>query len=230
MNTYFSLSNVQALKLGWLHNEIHSASKVTIFEEQVILFGNILESVQKDNPNTVQRTLNGEWRSEIAQILNKEKSELKKKYRPHIYIVLHYHTRCWFIYWTCSKPGDRKITKQPNKEIKQMHLTNLYKLDKEEEEEKKEMFKRLGMRKDEEMSDELRLNELERQKKENSELQSKLIDLTKEKQQTQLTNVQCIEGKNKELEELKLELKDKEKKLQKKNQKNETLTQKIEKC
>lgn len=72
MNIYFNISNVQALKLGWLHNEIHSSSKVTTFEEQVILFRNILEAVQRDNPNTIQRTINGEWRSKIAQILNKE--------------------------------------------------------------------------------------------------------------------------------------------------------------
>lgn len=67
MNIYFNISN-----LGWLHNEIHSSSKVTTFEEQVILFRNILEAVQQDNPNTIQRTINGEWRTKIAQISNKE--------------------------------------------------------------------------------------------------------------------------------------------------------------
>ncbi|CAG2199096.1 unnamed protein product [Mytilus edulis] len=133
MNIYFNISNVQALKLGWLHNEIHSSSKVTTFEEQVILFRNILEAVQRDNPNTIQRTINGEWRSKIAQILNKEKSELKKKYQTHLHCASLPHEM-----WVCLLDvfkawRDRKIIKQPNTEMKQTHFTNLYKLDKEEE-------------------------------------------------------------------------------------------------
>lgn len=65
-NIYQGLSDLQALRLGLQHNEIHQFSKKPTFEDTVKLFRCILKNVESEFRGKGKKGISSEWRDRIA--------------------------------------------------------------------------------------------------------------------------------------------------------------------
>lgn len=76
MDIYLNLREIDALKLGWVHNEIHKFSKHASFEETVKLFHDLLVQM-KGNKNLGPKAVQSRWREQICSLTDTTVSTFK---------------------------------------------------------------------------------------------------------------------------------------------------------
>ncbi|XP_062576086.1 uncharacterized protein LOC134237970 [Saccostrea cucullata] len=84
MDVYQNLTKDQALFLAYKHNELHEHSQELSFAEKVCFFHRLLLKCQRNNAGQPPKTISAKWRSDIAAIMNKSKTELKNSYKVHL--------------------------------------------------------------------------------------------------------------------------------------------------
>uniref|UniRef100_K1QG55 Uncharacterized protein n=1 Tax=Magallana gigas TaxID=29159 RepID=K1QG55_MAGGI len=84
MDIYQNLTKDQALFLAFKHNEIHEHSQELSFAEKVSFFRKLLLTCRRNYAGQTPKTISTKWRSEIAAIMNKSKTELKNSYKVHL--------------------------------------------------------------------------------------------------------------------------------------------------
>ncbi|XP_061165628.1 early endosome antigen 1-like [Saccostrea echinata] len=84
MDIYQNLTKDQALFLAYKHNELHEHSQELSFAEKVCFFHRLFLNCQRNYAGQPHKTISTKWRSDIAAIMNKSKTDLKNSYKVHL--------------------------------------------------------------------------------------------------------------------------------------------------
>ncbi|XP_060590885.1 uncharacterized protein LOC132745896 [Ruditapes philippinarum] len=87
MVLYENLSDAQALTIGLEHNRTNENAKLMNFEDDVLLFRNVLESKRKENSEKTKRQISIIWRSDLCGITQRNKVELRNSYKIHMHLA-----------------------------------------------------------------------------------------------------------------------------------------------
>ncbi|CAG2208684.1 unnamed protein product [Mytilus edulis] len=71
---FAGLIDMQALKLGLQHNELHKFCKKTTFEDTIKLFREILRQTERENIGMNPKSISSEWRNRVAVLTNTQVS------------------------------------------------------------------------------------------------------------------------------------------------------------